>query len=143
MKTPPIPVTTAMRLAAFVRRWTNVANVGDTPANRGQCVGLVEVWTDSLGLPHVWGNAKDLLVDAPVGSYSVVKNGPVNYPHPGDVVVFDASWGGGYGHTGIAVAADARSLTLFQQNDPEASRPHLKRYSYVGVSGWLHPLVTP
>lgn len=135
--------TMAARVAAFIRAYTGKVGVGDTPGNRGQCVGLVEVWTDSLGLPHVWGNAKDLLADAPAASYGVVTNQPTNYPVSGDVVVWGPSWGAGFGHTGVVVSADVMALTVFQQNDPTGSVPHLKRYTYAGVAGWLHPKVGP
>lgn len=130
-----------VRLAQFRTRWRGVAGVGDTAANKGQCVGLVEVWIDTLGLPHVWGNAKDLLVDASVDHFDRVLNKPMNYPAPGDIIVWGESWGGGYGHTGVVVSAGVMSFTAFQQNDPDGSAPHEKSYGYSGVVGWLHPLV--
>lgn len=133
--------TVAARLAAFVKHYQGQAGVGDTPENRGQCVGLVEQWIDANGLPHVWGNAEDLLRYAPLASYQVVNNLPTNYPAPGDIVVWGESWGGGYGHTGVCIKAAVMELTVFQQNDPEGSTPHAKVYTYSGVLGWLHPLV--
>lgn len=128
-------------LALFMRAYQGKANVGNTPANRGECVGLVAVWADALGMPHVWGNAKDLLGNAPVPPYQVVENQPINYPEPGDIVVWGPSWGGGFGHTGIAVTAAVMEFTAFQQNDPDRSTPHLKLYGYDGVIGWLRPKV--
>lgn len=128
-------------LHTLITRLTGHRNVGDTPGNRGQCVGLVEVWTDSLGLPHTWGNAKDLLAYADLRSYKVTMNLPTNYPVPGDIIVWGETWGGGYGHTGIIVTAAVMSFVAFEQNDPEGSPPHLKLYEYGGVLGWLHPLV--
>jgi hypothetical protein len=130
-----------VKLGQFITRYRGNAGVGDTPGNRGQCVGLVEVWTDLLGLPHTWGNAKDLLDDADPKHYTRTANTPTNYPLVGDVVVWGSTWGGGYGHTGIVVTAYELVMTVFQQNDPEGSTPHLKTYGYAGVLGWLHPLV--
>lgn len=140
MKTQP---KIEARLSWFIKQFTGWAFAGDTPDNRGQCVGLAQVWIDCLGLPHVWGNAKDMLLDADPKSFRRNVNTPTNCPLPGDIVVWGPSWGAGYGHTGIAVTATVMDMVVFQQNDPDGSTPHLKTYSYSGVSGWLHPLVKP
>jgi hypothetical protein len=132
-----------MLLGQFLDTYYGKANVGDTPANRGQCVGLSELWMDALGAPHVWGDAKDLLNNAPVDKYRIVHNLPTNYPQPGDIVVWGANWGGGAGHTGICVFAGVMRLTVYEQNDPDGSPPHLKVYPYGGILGWLSPLTTP
>jgi hypothetical protein len=124
-----------------MRAYSGKVGVGNTAVNRGECVGLVSVWGEFLGMPHVWGNAKDLLSDAPVPPYQVFLNHPTNFPMPGDIVVWGESWGGGYGHTGIAVTAVVMEFTAFQQNDPEGSSPHIKVYSYAGVLGWMRPKV--
>lgn len=134
--------TVGQRLKTFVSKYTGMYAVGDTPGNIGQCVGLVEVWTDYLDLPHTWGNAKDLLDQADPAKFKVVRNTPTNFPVPGDVVVFGSTWGAGFGHTGVAVTGHIMDMVLFQQNDPDGSTPHLKTYGYSGVLGWLHPLVT-
>lgn len=134
-------LTVAARLLAFRAKYAHLALVGDTQVNRGQCVGLVEVWIDSLGLPHVWGNAADLLDNADEAHYQVVHNLPTNFPVAGDIVVWGSSWGSGYGHTGICVSGAVMSFVAFEQNDPAGSYPHEKTYSYAGVIGWLHPRV--
>jgi hypothetical protein len=131
----------AMRLPAFISRYSGRPGAGDTPGNRGQCVGLVEMWVDTLLLPHIWGNAADLLANAPLAAYGRIYNTPTNFPLPGDIVVWGTTWGGGFGHTGIAVTAHVMSFTAFQQNDPTDSPPHLKVYTYSGVLGWLRPFV--
>jgi hypothetical protein len=134
-------VTLAAELAAFIREFTGLVGVGDTEGNRGQCVGLAECWIDQLKLPHVWGNAKDLLDNAPTGSYTVIRNKPTNFPAPGDIVVWGPTWGEGFGHTGIAVTGGVMQFDAFEQNDPEDSPPHLKKYGYDGVLGWLRPVL--
>ena len=139
MKTTPM----ASKLAAFISKYSGKWSVGNTPENTGQCVGLVEVWMDSLHLPHVWGDAADLLSNANMGSYLRIYNSATNFPLPGDIVVWGPTWGGGHGHTGIAVRAGVMNFTAFQQNDPENSTPHRKFYAYNGVRGWLRPLVKP
>ena len=52
------------KLQSFIAQYTGIANVGDTPQNKGQCVGLIEVWLDLFNLNHIWGNAADLLSNA-------------------------------------------------------------------------------
>ena len=53
-------------------------DVGDTSANKGQCVGLVETWIDVFGYPHIWGNAVDLLSNADPNFYEIILNTPDN-----------------------------------------------------------------
>jgi hypothetical protein len=125
------------RFSAFIRLVQGVPGVGDTYANKGQCVGLVEAWLDAVNHPHVWGNAKDLLANATPVFYTRVDNTPVNFPALGDIVVWGATWGGGYGHCGVVSTATPMSLNVFEQNDPTGSPPHMKTYDYDGVIGWL------
>jgi hypothetical protein len=124
-------------LIAFIQRYLGVANTGDTPANRGQCVGLIEVWSDEHHLPHLWGNAKDLLANADPAHYTVVHNAPTNFPSPGSIVVWGSTWGGGYGHTAVVVAATELLIVVFEQNDPDGSPPVVATHDYSGVIGWL------
>lgn len=131
-----------MTLAEFEAKYTGAEGVGDTLENTGQCVGLIEAWLDQLGTPHIWGNAKDLMTNADRGAYDVVLNTPDGIPSPGDVFCFDGYYGGGVGHTGLVVSADVNQVTLFQQNDPEGSTPHLKSYTYDHALGWIHPKIS-
>ncbi|MFB9653911.1 CHAP domain-containing protein [Pseudarthrobacter oxydans] len=127
-----------MNLQAFIDKYTGVAGVGNTPENTGECVGLVMVWTASKGLPHTWGHARDLLANADRKAFMVIADSETNYPEPGDVLCMDGRWGGGYGHTGIVVRADAQTYTLFEQNNPKGSAPHLVDHpNYYGVQGWM------
>lgn len=131
-------------LLEFIQKYYDKQNVGDTPENTGQCVGVIEVWLDNLNLntPHLFGNAKDLLTDADTSKFDVIQNTPDNFPLSGDIMVFGETYGGGVGHTGIVVAADSNTFSLFQQNDPTGSKPSIKTYNYTGVLGWLHPKVS-
>jgi surface antigen len=126
-------------LAQFVSLYLGEENVGDTVLNIGQCTGLCSVWLDNLGIAHVWGDAKDWLETGSSQGYTVVHNTPTNKPTPGDVVVWDATWGSGYGHVAIAVASNLRYLAVFEQNDPVNSPPVVATHGYSGVIGWLHP----
>lgn len=124
-------------LPQFVTNLTGQINIGNTPENKGQCVGLEAVWCDNLGLPHIWGNAIQLLDNADKSAYTVVMNTPTNAPSQGDIVVFKPN------HTAIVVKADVNTLTVFEQNDHDANDPsgacQVKDYTYENVVGWLHP----
>ncbi len=124
-------------LLKFIFTYFNVANTGDTTDNKGQCVGLIEVWIDALGLTHDWGNAKDLLTNADTSKFDVIQNTPDGFPQSGDILVYGSQWGGGYGHTGVVVWADANKILLYEQNNPGA--PTIKLEGYDDCVGWLHP----
>lgn len=132
-------------LLDFLNKYFGVAGTGDTPQNKGQCVGLIEVWLDILNVndPHLWGNAKDLLNNADPAKFDKITNDPNNYnqfPVPGDVLVFGPSWGNGLGHTGIVVRANGYTFSLFDQNNPIGAHPTLTNFpNYAGVTGWIHP----
>jgi hypothetical protein len=130
-------------LDAFIAQYFNKPDVGDTDGNKGQCVGLIECWIDALGLPHIWGNAKDLLTAADTTKFDVIHNDPKNlnqFPAPGDIMVWDATWGAGNGHTGVIVIADGHSFACFEQNFPTGHKPQIHTHDdYKGVLGWLRP----
>lgn len=127
----------ASSLLSFVQQYLGKASTGNTPENRGQCVGLVEVWLAANGKPHIVGNAVDLLQNADPKAYTVTRNGPTNFPPAGAVVCWDGSWGGGYGHTAIVLAASPMQLVVFEQNDPDGAAPLVATHSYAGVAGWM------
>jgi hypothetical protein len=124
-------------LATFIGKYLGRANTGDTPQNRGQCVGLIEAWLDENHKPHIWGNADELLANADLKVYKRVTNIPTNHPPPGAVVCWGNTWGGGAGHTAIVVAANVNALVVFEQNDPTGSPPVVATHNYNGVQGWL------
>ena len=125
------------KLLPWVAKTLDVANTGDNPVNRGQCVGLVEAWLDVLGKPHIPGNAKDLLDGADHKVYKVTANLPSNFPQPGAIIVWGGSWGGGYGHTAVVLAANVNHVVTFEQNDPTGSPPLVATHNYSGVIGWI------
>ncbi|SRR5258706_12088506 len=129
-----------MDLLGFIQKYYRVPKVGDNPQNIGQCVGLIEVFTDSLNLPHTYGNAKDLLANADPNAFDVIHNLPTNFPVAGDIMVWGSQWGGGYGHTGVIVCANVNNFACFEQNNPTGSSPLINNHpNYSGVLGWLHP----
>lgn len=122
---------------SFIETHLGVAGSGDNPTNKGQCVGLIELWVDKYKLPHIWGNAVDLLREADPAHYTVVTNGPDNYPPSGAILVWGSSWGGGYGHTAVVVCATSMHVVTFEQNDPEGAPPLVATHTYDGVIGWI------
>lgn len=128
-----------MSINDFITKYTNQPNVGDTDLNKGQCVGLIEIWLDENGLSpdHIWGNAIDLYSNA--GLNDKIFSRGTNWPAPeGAIVTFGAPYGrlddGTYaGHTGVSLG-DGR---LFEQNDPDGSTPHLKAYNINGYIGYI------
>jgi len=127
----------AVDLLSFVQKYLMKANTGTNAVNKGQCVGLVEVYVTAQNHPPIPGNAVDLLVNADPAHYTRVPNGPENFPGPGAVVCWGPSWGGGYGHTAIVLAATPMWLVVFEQNDPDGAAPLVATHSYAGVAGWL------
>jgi surface antigen len=126
-----------MDLLDFVQEYLGVANTGDNAPNAGQCVGLIEVWLDKNLKPHVWGNAVDLMANAPLTSYKVTPNGPTNFPAAGNILCWGSSWGGGDGHCAVVLAANAAQVVVFEQNDPDGSPPIVATHDYSGVAGWI------
>lgn len=131
-------------LQGFIQEFSGRNDVGDTPQNIGQCVGLIEVWDDRLGQPHVWGNACDLLTNADRNAFTTTNNTPENFPGAGDIICWEAGWAGSsVGHTAIVVEANVDTFTVFEQNDRigggnGSCRLHLFQ-NYAGVQGWIHP----
>lgn len=125
------------KLLAFLARYLGVANTGTNSVNRGQCVGLVEAWIGVLGLPWIGGNAKDLPYNADPTHWALTRNGPNNFPGTGAIVCWNASWGGGYGHTAVIIAATSMQLAVFEQNNPTGSPPVVATHGYQGVEAWI------
>ena len=124
-------------LATFIGQYLGVANTGENSVNKGQCVGLIEVWLTANKKPHIPGNAVDLLANADLKVYKMFANKPNNIPPAGAVVCWNATWGGGYGHTAVVVAANVSQLVVFEQNDPTGAPPVVRTHNYNGIAGWL------
>ncbi|HLJ81669.1 MAG TPA: CHAP domain-containing protein [Ktedonobacterales bacterium] len=125
------------QLLAFIAQYLGLAGTGTTPENRGQCVGLVEAWLAAQQLPAIGGNAVDLLRNADLRTYRVIHNLPTNFPHAGDIVCWNSTWGGGFGHTAVVIAAGVTRLAVFEQNDPAGAPPLVATHDYSGVAGWI------
>ncbi len=133
-----------MTFKQFLDTYNGQSGVGNTNENKGQCVGLVAVYIDSLTLPHIWGDAKDLFANADEKFFDKVLNTLEAIPQQGDIIVWSSAFNGTVGHTGIATGtADLKTFEVFEQNDPLGSNSHLKTYpNYKFVIGWLKPKIT-
>lgn len=129
----------AVTLQQFIDAWTG-KQVPSRGGITGQCVSLVQHWAEDRGVPGtpVFPVAYAYLMAGKRPDYfNWVANTPTGVPSPGDIVVWNSSWGGGAGHTGVVVSANTNTLDVFQQNDPTGSGARIKRYTYAGVIGWL------
>lgn len=124
-------------LAIFMTKMLGKRNVGTTAANVGQCVGLVECWLQATGSAAIPGNACDLLANAAARGLETIANGPTNYPLPGDIVCWNSTWGNGYGHCAVVIAANTNWMAVLEQNDPTGSYCLASTHNYSGVSGWI------
>lgn len=131
-----------MTFQEFLNKFNGQSNVGNTPENKGECVGLVSVWVDNLGYDHIWGHAKDLVNNYNPNQFDFILNTPEAMPEQGDIICWNSTMGGGYGHTAIATGGQTTLTTfeVFEQNNPTGSNCHLKTYpNYNNVIGWLRP----
>lgn len=132
-----------INLYDFIAKYNGKTGVGNTNANKGQCVGLISMWVDNLKLDHVWGDAKDLFKNASEDQWEKIKNSPSVYPRHGDIITMDKSWGGGAGHTAVVVSSDPKedSYTVFEQNNPgnvPGLACEITTYKkWAGVIGWI------
>ena len=140
------------KLNDFVNTWSGVRN-GFFPAYTGQCVQLINQYNqDVIGAgfiptPATMG-ARDwfeVFASPAPDFYDRIANDPNNasqIPQHGDIVVYGRTWGSGYGHITIVLAADEVGFTGFEQNAPIGSSAHEQRHdNYTGVDGWLRPKV--
>ena len=126
----------------FLNQYNGQMKVGTTPENTGECVGLVMKWlVETLGLPMVWGNAKDLINNCDKNAYEVEYNTPTGVPKKGNIIVWSSAMGGGYGHTAISTGTEnITTFEVFEQNNPTGSNCHLRTYpNYNNVIGWFRP----
>jgi CHAP domain len=97
------------------------------------------------------GGAKDYFEDFPRSGVrpewnaEKIPNEADNYPLAGDVVIYNASWGGGYGHVGIALdGCTSQKLIISEQNNGQGDgdgrngdEVKTRTGNYTGVLGWI------
>ena len=118
----------------------NDTGTGESCAGNGtyglqyQCVELVmRHFNKNWGLSW-YGNAEDLLDNAPSGSVNVYKNGDVDHPPvPGDMIVFG---GGSVGHVALVTEVTASQVTIIEQNVPSSYTRKLALSNGKVSPGW-------
>ncbi len=130
-----------MTLQEFIDKYKGKKDIGNTPQNKGECVGLVMVYLADKGLPHIWGNAKDIFYNASPLYFEKIVNSLTAYPEAGDIVVWNENVGGGFGHTAIATGKNnGDAFEVLEQNNPTGVGVRLHTYrNYANVIGWLKP----
>ncbi len=103
-----------MNLREFGDWALNQRSVANPPPNNGysgQCVSLVQqMLYQVLGIPfQAHGNAKDWEYNVPAGFTKLPAGTPLQR---GDILVYGANYGGGYGHIGFIDA----NFKFFDQN---------------------------
>lgn len=112
---------------------------GITGPDQGQCTAVPHAWEEMLGLAIVYGNAKDTYDNASADVYVKTLNTPDNFPDPGAIIVWDGTWGGGYGHTAVVVSANVNTFDCLEQNDGDGGITHVGRHDYAHITGWFYP----
>jgi surface antigen len=125
--------TTAYSNGANTGTGYSCAGAGDYGL-RYQCVELVmRHFKKSWGL-RWYGNAKDLLNNAPTADVDVYKNGDAAHPPvPGDMIVFG---GGPYGHVSLVTEVTDTSVTIIEQNVKSSFTRTLARDGGNISAGW-------
>ncbi len=109
-----------------------------------QCVELVQRYFKSKWGLRWYGNAKDLLANAPKDSTDVYYNGDAAHPPtPGDMIVWTT---GTWGHVALVVAVRADAIDIIEQNVKGNGKATLgyangwvhTRWGSWDVAGWVH-----
>lgn len=111
-----------------------------------QCVDLAKLYMNKVfGLtPGAWGNAKDYYLNFNKiaqlkANFTRIANSSSFVPQKGDVVVWDASTGGGYGHIAIATGEGNTSQFYSYDQNWNGKAMHKVLHNYKGFLGVLRP----
>lgn len=136
-------------LKEFTDKWNgkDLDFDGYPPNDPYQCFDVYRMYCrDVLGVPQSppTGDAGAVAIwDTYLKDhFTAIPNTPDGVPSPGDIVIFKkyGSIYGVYGHVAIVVEATVKSMTLFEQNYPNAlDKCKFATRNYLGCVGWLHP----
>lgn len=109
----------------------------------GQCVDLARQYIDEVlelnqprgvrGACNFWDNFdSDQNLN---GQFEKIKNTLPFIPQAGDIMIWDCSVGGGYGHISIVTEADINKFTSFDQNWRALNVCELTKHDYKNVLG--------
>lgn len=114
----------------------------------GECLSLVKVFMKEVfgfnppasgcnGARCYWEKFPDPLPQY----FDKVVNGPTDVPKVGDIPVWNANAGGGFGHISIFLSGDVNAFTSFDQNW-SGKQAHKQEHNYNNIFGWLRPKLT-
>lgn len=147
-----------MTLQQFIQKYQNTRLDldGFPKGSEYQCWDLAQAWFNELGLDYwlicKWsGGVKDIwehrfeLFDE--NEWEFEQNERLTVPYPGDIVVWNGTMGGGYGHIGIVVNATVSTLNVLEQNAGQGDGDGLNgdqcritKYSnWNGIYGFIRP----
>ena len=135
-----------LTLEEFISKWLGKKADYDN-AYGGQCVDLFRFYVkEVLGLdqPKSVGGAKEFWSNYetdPIlnSNFIKIKNTPEGLPESGDVMLWSARAGDGYGHVAIFLEGDLNKFTSLDQNWPTVSKCTKTEHTYTNVLGWLRP----
>lgn len=128
-----------MTTSDFVSQWSGKF-VQSPHGILGQCVSVSSEWCVENGWPELSGaTALEIYENFTNAAYAKVL---VNHGNPeiGDIMFWDATYGGGDGHTGVVTDVGPTGMIIFEQNDPLGSPAHLQFYNFNHLAGWFHPV---
>lgn len=110
-----------------------------TGGDAGQCTAVPHREQQILGLPIVYGNAKDTFANAPASLYDKDVNTPTYVPREGAIGVSKL---GDWGHTWVVRKnSDANSQNVLEQNNPIGQPVRANTNKYAGVYGYFTPKI--
>lgn len=86
--------------------------------------------------------AKQIYASTSNAYFEKIPQTPLGIPQKGDIVVWNASLGGGAGHIAVVESADINTITVIEQNGNRITRRWVTRHTYgnyAHVIGWLRP----
>jgi surface antigen len=118
-----------MNINDFVQKYSGKIVADPWGTYKGECVSLVKMWLQENGWPMLRGNAINWQYNGG-SAYRWIKNYAWTVPQPGDIAVFQV---GVYGHIGIVVSANVRTMDVFNQNWPtgnDTDPARITRFNY-------------
>ena len=110
-----------------------------------QCMDLYHQYVNDVlpGYPHPAAKGAAWLIGAlPASHYTWYANTITAVPKQGDILLWNTSAGGGYGHVAIYNTGNVLSFTSFDQNWPVGSYAHFQSHNYFGgLQGWYRPIM--
>ena len=107
-----------IQIQNFINKYKGQFVTNADGSYKDECVSLCHRWQDENGWPEIHANAIDWQKFGGWNGYQFIVNHVWTIPKTGDVAVFNC---GKYGHVGIVVSANIKSMVVFNQNYPHGT----------------------